>query len=239
MQDNSTTKSEPTTYLLEGENIFKSYIVRHKRLDVLRGATLRVKPGETLAVMGASGAGKSTLLHILGGLDPPDAGRVLVIGQDFYALSDRQRAAIRARQIGFVFQNYHLLPEMDILENVMLPALARGGWHRKNALRQRAGELLASVGLADRIAHAPQELSGGEQQRVALARALMNNPQIVLADEPTGNLDEETGAQVLECLFALTRGRNHALILVTHNEKVARACSRILRLERGVLSETK
>ncbi|MCX7590625.1 MAG: ABC transporter ATP-binding protein, partial [Kiritimatiellae bacterium] len=219
--------------LLEAEDIYKSYVVRRKRLDVLQGVSLVVQSGDAVAVMGPSGAGKSTLLHILGGLDRPDAGRVIILGQDFYALSERARALTRARRIGFVFQNYHLLPEMDVMENVMLPAMARGGWQSRRALRRRAAELLEAVGLSERASHTPQELSGGEQQRVALARALVNDPEIVLADEPTGNLDDETGAQVLDYLFALTTRRRHTLIVVTHNEKVARACHRVLRLERG------
>ncbi len=206
------------------------------RIHVLKGVSLQVRRGETLSIMGASGAGKSTLLHILGGLDQPTHGEVLLGGRSIYDLPAGARAEIRATRIGFVFQAYHLLPELDVAENVMLPAMSRFGAVARHAQnRARALDLLAQVGLADRAEHRPMELSGGEQQRVALARALMNDPEIMLADEPTGNLDSATGEIVLKYLFDLTAGRRHTLVVVTHNEAVAAMCDRQLHLRDGSL----
>lgn len=221
--------------LVEAENLHKRYILKRGTVDVLRGADLRVDTGETVAVIGRSGAGKSTLLHILGGIDAPDAGSgaVWIDGTDVYGLSSGRRTRLRSDRIGFVFQTYHLLSEMDVLENVMLPARAAG--RSLPATRRRAYELLEAVGVVERMHHTPLELSGGEQQRVAIARALINDPSVVLADEPTGNLDSETGAAVLSMLYALTRDRGHALVMVTHNETVAFSCDRCLRLEDGKL----
>jgi len=220
--------------LLAAAGLHKRYLLPHKTVEVLRGASLAVRPGERVAIVGRSGAGKSTLLHVLGGLDRPDAGHVLLSGADLYALPARRRTALRAGAIGFVFQSYHLLPEMDVVENVMLPAMTLGGAGRA-AMRQRALLLLEQVGLADRGAHMPLELSGGEQQRVAIARALMNEPGLVLADEPTGNLDRATGARTLDLLFGLVRERGHALAIVTHDPDVAARCDRALTLADGVL----
>ena len=222
------------TPLIRADDVHKTYVVRRHPLHVLRGATLEVAAGERVAVVGMSGAGKSTLLHILGGLDVPDQGTVHIEGRDLYAMPRSERAGIRASQIGFVFQSYHLLPEMDVLENVMLAGMAveslAFGWSR---IRARAAALLERVGLAARAHHTPLELSGGEQQRVALARALMNDPRLILADEPTGNLDLETGRHVLQILFDVTRERGHSLVMVTHNAEVAAACDRVLRLVEG------
>lgn len=224
--------------LIEAENLHKSYVTHKQTLEVLRGASLEVKVGETVAIIGASGAGKSTLLHVLGGLDTPDDGKVAVAGRNLYDLSERDRTVVRATAIGFVFQSYHLLPEMDVLENVLLPAMARDRFFSsRSKMRMRAMDLLKAVGLGDRADHTPMELSGGEQQRAALARALMNDPQVVLADEPTGNLDDATGSYVLSSLFSLTASRGHSLVLVTHNEKVAGSCNRVLRLKDGVLAK--
>lgn len=224
-----------TAPALEAAELHKAYALHGKRLEILRGASLAANPGETLAIVGRSGAGKSTLLHVLGGLDRPDAGAVRILGQDLYAISARRRTRLRATAIGFVFQAYHLLPEMDIAENVMLPAMALGRLSRR-AMRARAEDLLARVGLQDRLRHTPPELSGGEQQRAAIARALMNEPAILLADEPTGNLDATTGAQVLDLLFALARERRALLVMITHSPETAARCSRTLRLEGGVLA---
>ncbi len=222
--------------LITVENVHKTYTVRKHPVPVLKGASLEVQTGEVLAIVGASGAGKSTLLHIMGGLDRPDAGRVSIEGRDLYDMSSARRTWMRAKDIGFVFQSYHLLPEMDVLENVMLPGMADGRLRISNArMRSRALELLEAVGLRARAQHTPLELSGGEQQRTALARALMNDPDIVLADEPTGNLDDTTGNQVLAYLFALTRDRGHSLVIVTHSEAIAASCDRILRLSDGIL----
>ena len=220
--------------LIEARDISKRYVMSAKTVEVLSGASLSVAEGEAVAVIGKSGAGKSTLLHILGTLDHPDTGSVRICGHDVYARANREREHMRSRDLGFVFQSYHLLPELDVIENVMLPAMAQRGFLTRVArCRSRAAELLDAVGLADRASHTPMELSGGEQQRVALARALMNDPQILLADEPTGNLDSSTGSLVLEHLFHLSRDRGHALIVVTHNEQVAASCDRVVRLIEG------
>jgi lipoprotein-releasing system ATP-binding protein len=217
------------------ESITRTYHVGKTAVPVLSGASLTVARGQRVAVMGASGAGKSTLLHILGGLDRPDGGRVVVDGVDVYGIRAAARTRLRATRIGFVFQSYHLLPEMDVLENVLLPAMALGGGLGAGT-RRRAMELLDAVGLMARADHTPMELSGGEQQRVALARALMNDPDLLLADEPTGNLDDVTGGQVLEHLFALTRDRAHTLIVVTHSESLAHRCDVVYRLRGGTVT---
>ena len=220
--------------ILQVERLSKTYMLGRAAIPVLRDVSLSVRAGEVISIVGASGSGKSTLLHIIGGLDQPGGGTVRFQGRDLYALSAAQRTVVRGRHIGFVFQFYHLLPELDVLENVMLPALS-GNSSAAAGMRARAQSLLEAVGLADRANHLPMELSGGEQQRAALARALMNQPDLVLADEPTGNLDSVTGGQVLEFLFALTRGKGHTLILVTHNIAVARLCDRVLELKDGRL----
>ena len=223
--------------VLEARELRKTYALDGAPVEVLKGVTLAVRAGETLAVMGASGSGKSTLLYCLGGLDRPSSGQVFFNGGDLFALSASARTELRATKLGFVFQAYHLLPELDVVENIMLPALARrGALARRAKLEERARGLLDSVGLAARAMHRPTELSGGEQQRAALARALMNEPELVLADEPTGNLDSATGGQVLEYLFRLTRDRGHTLVLVTHNADIAARCNRTLLLRDGKLS---
>ena len=221
--------------LVQAVAVRRSYAVETRTLDVLRGVDLSVAEGESLAITGMSGAGKSTLLHVLGGLDRPTSGQVLYRGRDLYALGDRERSAIRAQKIGFVFQAYHLLPELTVLENVLLPGLsATGAFLRGPRLRERAAELLGRVGLTERAAHRPNELSGGEQQRAALARALMNGPELLLADEPTGNLDSKTGEDVLRYLFELTGEQNLTLVIVTHNEAVAARCRRHVVLRDGL-----
>ena len=223
----------PPTLVAQG--LRKAYTLHCARLDILRGADLAAEPGETIAIVGRSGAGKSTLLHVLGGLDHPQAGTVRIDGRDLYALSARRRTALRAAKIGFVFQAYHLLPEMDITENVMLPAMALGRLGRA-AMRRRAQDLLARVGLENRLRHTPLELSGGEQQRAAIARALMNDPPLLLADEPTGNLDATTGGAVLDLLFDLARERRAILVMVTHSPETAARCARTLTLRDGTLA---
>jgi len=222
--------------LITAEDVHKTYTIGKTVLPVLRGASLSVAAGESMAIVGVSGAGKSTLLHIVGGIDRPDRGRVVFDDTDLYAVSSSRRTRLRATAIGFVFQTYHLLPEMDVIENVMLPAMAVSP-RRTNGLDIRSGamELLRAVGLDGRAKHRPMELSGGEQQRVALARALMNDPAVVLADEPTGNLDTGTGGQVLAYLFNLVQDRKHTLLLVTHNRDVASNCDRVATLAEGVL----
>ena len=220
--------------ILQVECLSKTYMLGRAAIPVLRDVSLAVPAGEVISIIGASGSGKSTLLHLLGALDQPSGGTVRFQGRDLYALSAAQRTVVRARHIGFVFQFYHLMPELDVLENVLLPALSGNGGVLAGA-RARAQSLLAAVGLAGRAKHLPMELSGGEQQRAALARALMNQPDLVLADEPTGNLDSVTGGQVLDFLFALTRGQRRTLVLVTHNIAVARLCDRVLELKDGRL----
>ena len=219
--------------LLTATGLHKNYILPHKTVEVLKGASFSVGEGERVAIVGRSGTGKSTLLHLLGGLDRPNAGEICMAGKSIYALSPRERSVLRAKQIGFVFQSYHLLPEMDVVENILLPAMAINAPRAR--ARARVMELLELVGLSDRATHTPLELSGGEQQRVALARALMNTPSLLLADEPTGNLDRDTGAQILELLFGLAQQHRHALVIVTHAPEVAARCDRVLRLEHGLL----
>ena len=222
---------------LEATDIHKTYVLPHKRVEVLKGASFSVNAGERVAIVGRSGAGKSTLLNVLGGLDKPDAGTVSIMGQPLYALSPRKRTALRAANIGFVFQSYHLLPEMDVTENVMLPAMTGIRAIIRAQMRRRAQELLEWVGLADRVSHTPLELSGGEQQRVALARALMNEPSLILADEPTGNLDRMTGGQIIEMLFGLSRTRELSVVMVTHSSETAALCDRVFELQDGLLAQ--
>ncbi|HEY5653327.1 MAG TPA: ABC transporter ATP-binding protein [Pontiella sp.] len=218
--------------ILTAEKLERSYTIGKNSLQVLKGVSLEVKTGETLSIMGESGSGKSTLLHVLGGLDKPRAGQVFFKEQSIYQMSGSKRARFRAENVGFVFQSFHLLPELDIVENVALPAMTQRG---QGEARKRAIDLLNEVGLSERIAHRPQELSGGEQQRVAIARALMNDPDIIFADEPTGNLDSATGEKVLNYLFQLVEARRHTLVLVTHSQEVASRCSRELYLKDGAL----
>ena len=224
--------------ILEVQNVSKSYrLPGQKRIPVLEDVSLSVAPSEHVAVIGRSGAGKTTLLNILGGLDRPTSGDVKLDGislfQGFGAA--RRRSRIRAAKIGFVFQSFHLMPELDIVENVLLPAMT--GAVKIMSPRARAKELLAKVGLADRYGHLPAELSGGEQQRVALARALMCHPCLVLADEPTGNLDKMTGSEIMKLLFEVSE-TPFALVMVTHSQDAAALCDRVLTLDHGHLSDS-
>ncbi len=219
--------------VMEAIGLRKSFVMPHGRIEVLRGADISIGAGETVAILGRSGAGKSTLLNVLGGLDAPDAGEVRFQGAPFSSLSERRRTAIRATGIGFVFQSFQLLPEMTVLENAILPAMAAGRLGRA-AMRRRAAELLDRAGLSHRLSHRPPELSGGEQQRVAIARALMNSPALVLADEPTGNLDGATGRAVLDFLFEMVASIGGAMAIVTHDVSLAARCSRTVTLEEGV-----
>jgi lipoprotein-releasing system ATP-binding protein len=204
-----------------------------RRVEVLKGIDLAVEPGELVAVVGPSGSGKSTLLHLLGALDKPDGGEVVIDGRSLAGLSGARLAAFRNRTIGFVFQFHQLLPDFTALENVILPGRIAGSDPRQ--LLARAESLLAEVGLADRVEHFPNQLSGGERQRVAICRALMLEPPLLLADEPTGNLDPASGDQVFELLVDLQRRHGTTGLLVTHNPQIAERCTRILRLEGGVL----
>jgi lipoprotein-releasing system ATP-binding protein len=212
----------------------KSYVMGRRTLEVLGGIDLAVARGEFLALRGASGAGKSTLLHLLGGLDLPNAGEILFDGVDLRSLSPGALAQWRNRRVGFVFQAYHLLPELSALENVMLPArMARVAPAPAAA---RAADVLRRVGLAQRIEHRPWELSGGEQQRVAIARALVNAPDLILADEPTGNLDSRTGEEIIQLLQELRDERQATLIIATHDAGVAARAARVLELVDGLIS---
>jgi lipoprotein-releasing system ATP-binding protein len=218
---------------LRAESITMRFQMGDKQLEVLSGADLLVPAGETVAILGVSGAGKSTLLHILGGLERPTGGHVFYDDVDIYTLSPPELAHFRNRALGFVFQFHHLLPEFDAEENVMMPCLL-AGWSPKSA-RGRARELLDLVGLADRRDHRPGKLSGGERQRVAIARALAMSPRVVLADEPTGNLDPRTAESVEEILLRLNRQAGTSLVLVTHNEKLANRLGKKAYLVEGRL----
>ncbi len=217
--------------LLVGEDIEKEYRVGPELGRVLRGATVGVGTGEIVALVGASGVGKSTLLHVLGTLDRPTAGRVRWHGEDLFGRSESALVRFRREEIGFVFQFYNLLGEMTALENAMLPALLCRRPQRE--ARTRAAEALAEVGLADRLRHRPGELSGGEQQRVAVARALVNHPQLILADEPTGNLDPKTSEVIFDLFLRLAAERRLAFLIATHNPELARRADRVYRLVEG------
>lgn len=225
--------SEPLLY--EVVDLWKTYSNGTKEVEVLRGVDFTVRRGESVAVTGPSGVGKSTLLHILGLLDRPVRGTVMLDGTDTLKLADPARARVRNRRIGFVFQFFQLLPEFTALENVLMPVLIAG--ERGNGLQKRAVDLLSAVGLQQRLHHRPGELSGGEQQRVAIARALVMDPIVVLADEPTGNLDPETGEEIESLLKELNVHRSTTLIVVTHKESLARAMSRRVGLVGGKLQE--
>jgi lipoprotein-releasing system ATP-binding protein len=219
--------------MITARGIQKSYNHSLKRVHVLRGIDLSIEDGDVFAVIGPSGAGKSTLLHVLGGLDRPDEGEVLMNGENLYRLNDRQRALIRNQKIGFIFQFYHLLPEFSAQENVMLPALVRDPKIRLADCEAKARELLERVGLQARCSHKPNELSGGEQQRVAIARALINDPKVIFCDEPTGNLDSATGKSIIELLINLNRKNRQTLVIVTHDESIARQSNKIIHLKDG------
>jgi lipoprotein-releasing system ATP-binding protein len=229
----------PPTGLVAARDLHKTYRMGKVQLEVLRGVSLDVREGEFITICGHSGSGKSTLLHLLGLLDEPTEGAVYLEKDDTSKFSRRRRNAIRNRDVGFVFQFYYLLPELTVLENTLLPAMVEHstfGWSgNKKALRQRAEELLAELGLQDRLKHRPRELSGGERQRTAIARALMNQPKLLLADEPTGNLDSKTGQKIIDVLLRLHRDRKQTILMVTHDEELARKVGRSLYLADGRL----
>ena len=222
--------------MLKASEICKSYKMGQARIDVLKGLDLSVRPGEFVAIVGASGSGKSTFLHILGALDEPDAGSVEFDGKRLDKFTAGELNRFRNKMVGFVFQFYHLLDELNVLENVLLPAMAqRGtiGWlKRRSEAKKHAGSLLEQLGLAGRVTHKPYQLSGGERQRVAIARALMNKPRLLLADEPTGNLDSETGDGILKVLEQLNND-GQTIVMVTHDEKNAQRAHRVIRLADG------
>ena len=228
--------SEPATNaLLEARDLHKKYDLGERALEVLRGVTLAVGKGDFLALRGASGAGKSTLLHLFGGLDSPNAGEVWFDGKNLTSLSNGELASFRNLKIGFIFQAYHLLPEFDALENICLPARVARMPAQKAETRGR--ELLARVGLAHRAEHRPKELSGGEQQRVAIARALMNSPALILADEPTGNLDSQTGDGIMELLCSLRTEFQTTLVIATHDAAVAGRAPKVIHLVDGKIKD--
>ena len=223
--------SEP---ILRTNDLHKSYDLGRRLIEVLHGVSIEIGEGEFISLQGASGTGKSTLLHLLGGLDDPTSGEVFASGQSLSAMSSTRLAKWRNGEVGFVFQSYHLLPEFDALENVLLPA--RMAHANRAESQNRAESLLERVGLAKRMHHLPAELSGGEQQRVALARALINQPQLLLADEPTGNLDSKTGGEVLDLLCELQSEANLTMIIATHDDKVANRAHQTVQLVDGLIA---
>jgi len=222
------------TTLLGVSGLYKSFDSPAGSINVLNGITLDVMSREFVAVVGQSGSGKSTLLHVLGTLEPADQGEVILEGESLFSLSQKQTAMVRNRKIGFVYQAHHLIPELDALENVMMPLLVRG--QRRKDAELRSMDLLERLGLRERAGHRPGKLSGGEAQRVAVARSLVGHPNLLLADEPTGNLDEHTAGEVFAAMQQLCREENAAVIMVTHSHDLACACDRVLHLHEGMLS---
>ena len=222
--------------MLEARKLHKSYHNGNKTIHVLKGVDLSIDSGEFVSVVGPSGAGKSTLLHILGGLDDPTKGEVIFEKENIYGLSDLALCKIRNERIGFVFQFYHLLPEFTVLENVLMPVLIDAGPGMKSStLKNNALELLARVGLGERATHFPGQLSGGEQQRVAIVRALINEPALLLCDEPTGNLDSKTGEGIISLVKKINLERRMSVVLVTHNLELARVADKSYHLKDGIL----
>jgi len=225
--------------IIEATNVHKTYRLGRVSVPVLHGADLSVQKSECVAILGASGSGKSTLLHLLGGLDRADAdsGDITFNGRSLRSFSTLELDRYRSRSVGFVFQFFHLLPELTVIQNTMIPALVGMGRLRyareRKAINDRAAELLTRFGLGHRLKHRPAELSGGERQRVAIARALMNQPDLVLADEPTGNLDQKTGDSILDVLLALRDEMKQTLVIVTHSQQIAQRADRIVRLADG------
>mgnify|MGYP006081228347 CR=1 FL=1 len=217
---------------VEAQNVFRTFEIGDNRIEVLKGVTLVAKPGEKLFLVGPSGAGKTSLLYTLAGLEKPNKGDVVINGRSLYKLSRKEQANVRNSSMGYVFQSFFLLPELTALENVMVPAMIRG---RK--AKDRGLELMEKVGLSDRANHLPNELSGGEQQRVAIARSLMNNPAIIFADEPTGNLDTKTGIAVMDLLMDLVDEQERTLIVVTHDSSLAEMGDRKVTLVDGKITD--
>ena len=222
-----------TESVIVSKNLVKTYRMGKILVEALCGVSLEIQRGEVIAIMGPSGSGKSTLMNLLGCLDRPTSGEYILDGENVSRLSDNQLAAIRNRKVGFIFQSFNLLPRVTALENVELPLRYSGVNHH----RQRAQQALEAVGLSDRMKHRPSELSGGQQQRVAIARALVNNPAIVMADEPTGNLDSKSGREIMELLLSLNRERVMTVIIVTHDSSIASQTQRIVKLRDGLLEE--
>ncbi|KTD23529.1 lipoprotein-releasing system ATP-binding protein [Legionella lansingensis] len=220
--------------ILNCQNLNKSYHDGTSSVEVLKGINLTIQPGERIAIVGPSGSGKSTLLHLLGGLDRPSDGKVFMNNTDWQSLSEKQRCVLRNRQLGFVYQFHHLLPEFTALENVSLPLLL--GQRSVEEAQSQAEKILDQVGLSKRLGHKPSQLSGGERQRVAIARALVHQPQCVLADEPTGNLDHATALKIFELMLSLNESLNTAVIIVTHDMQLAEKMDKILTIQDGLLS---
>lgn len=229
-------------FILKAEELYKSYQMGSTKVEVLKGVDLAIRRGEFAAIVGASGSGKSTLLHILGALDRPETGVVSFEGRILGQMSERELNKFRNKMVGFVFQFYHLLDELNVLENVFLPAMASKGvfgWlGSRSRARSRARELLVELGLSERANHKPYQLSGGERQRVAIGRALMNEPRILLADEPTGNLDSATGNDILKVFEKLNKA-GQTIVMVTHDERIAQKAGRIITLADGRAAEGK
>lgn len=225
------------TALLEAKDVKKTYRMGRVLVPALRGVTFNVEEGKFVAVFGPSGSGKSTLLHVLGGLDRPDEGEVFVDGIGFSTLNDNALAEVRLRKIGFVFQFFNLLPRLTALRNVELP-LTLADMSEKDSIK-KAEEMLKLVGLGDRMNHRPSEMSGGEQQRVAMARALINDPKIVLADEPTGNLDTKTGREIVQLMKRLNEEKGQSFVVVTHDPAIAETANRIIYLKDGLIQKVK
>ena len=227
--------------LLQAIDIYKEYSNGERILPVLQRINLSVEKGEIVVIVGASGAGKSTLLHILGILDTPTSGAVVYKGINLNTLSTKKQAGMRNRIFGFVFQFYHLLPDFTALENVLLPGLIGGGFSKRKTENKnctsRAISLLERVGLGDRLTHKPSQLSGGERQRVAIVRALVNNPELLLCDEPTGNLDTKTGHEIRELIWDLNKTSNQTVVIVTHDEEIAKHAGRVVRIVDGCILE--
>ena len=223
--------------MLEAKNIHKVYYNGKDSLEVLKGVDIKISKGEFVAIVGPSGAGKSTLLHILGGLDSPSQGKVIFQEDDLYLQSDNELCKIRNERIGFIFQFYHLLPEFNVLENVLMPALVRSQSHKvtRSQAQEKAIELLKQTGLDKRMDYFPSQLSGGEKQRVAIVRGLINNPALLLCDEPTGNLDTKTGAEIISLVKKINQSNQMSVVLVTHNIELTKVADRVYHLRDGML----
>ena len=221
--------------LINALNIHKVYRQENNVLRVLKDIDLQIHTAEVVAIVGPSGAGKSTLLHILGALDVPSQGQVHFNGQDVYGLNDKERSLLRNSQMGFVFQAYYLLPELTALENVILPMMVKNSSRKTSAIELEGVKLLEQMGLAQRSTHRPSQLSGGEQQRVAIARSLMNKPKVVFCDEPTGNLDSQSGAMVIDVLLNLNKTSGQTVVIVTHDQTIAKRTQRIIQIKDGIL----
>jgi len=234
-KDLRDVRGTPAQTVLRLDQLVRTYRQGPRRIEVLVGASVDIHQGEAVALVGPSGAGKSTLLHIAGLLETPDSGHVIVNGRDCSGMSDNERTAVRRMEMGFIYQFHQLLAEFSAQENVMIPQMILGRGRRQAAAH--ANQLLSALGLAERVEHRPAELSGGEQQRTAIARALANGPKLILADEPTGNLDPHTADHVSEALIHLIHSTGVAALIATHNMELARRMDRVLRLEEGILIE--